>query len=136
MIACKLSYPMARKSLTDVLRDARMMTGQSQRDLAEAAGTSQSVVGRIESGVVSPTVATLVHLLAAAGFEVRAQLVRKRVKDPVVELYKRDVDRTLLRANLGRSVEERLRMHDGLREQGAALRRAMTAARRKRDHTT
>jgi hypothetical protein len=27
--------------------------------------------------------------------------------DPVVEAYKRDVDRTLIRANLGRSVEVR-----------------------------
>jgi hypothetical protein len=29
--------------------------------------------------------------------------------DPVIEVYKKDVDRTLLRENLGRSVEERLR---------------------------
>jgi hypothetical protein len=29
--------------------------------------------------------------------------------DPVIEAYKRDVDRTLLRQNLSRSVEERLR---------------------------
>jgi hypothetical protein len=28
--------------------------------------------------------------------------------DPVIEAYKRDVDRTLLRQNLRRSVEERL----------------------------
>ena len=29
--------------------------------------------------------------------------------DPVIEAYKRDIDRTLLRENLKRSVEERLR---------------------------
>ena len=29
--------------------------------------------------------------------------------DPVIEAYKKDVDRTLLRENLRRSVEERLR---------------------------
>jgi hypothetical protein len=29
--------------------------------------------------------------------------------DPVIEAYKKDVDRTLLRENLKRSVEERLR---------------------------
>jgi len=29
--------------------------------------------------------------------------------DPVIEAYKKDIDRTLLRANLERSVEERLR---------------------------
>jgi hypothetical protein len=32
----------------------------------------------------------------------------KRTADPVIELYKRDVDRTLLRENLRRSVDERL----------------------------
>jgi hypothetical protein len=31
------------------------------------------------------------------------------VPDPVIEAYKRDIDRTLLRENLKRSVEERLR---------------------------
>ena len=122
---------MPEKSLTDALRDARRITGQSQRALAEAAGTSQSVVGRIEAGIVSPSVDTLEHLLAAAGFELRTQLVPKRTKDPVVEMYKRDVDRTLLRANLRRSVEERLRMHNGLREQGAVLRAAMATTRRR-----
>ncbi|HVY91712.1 MAG TPA: hypothetical protein VHA14_03145 [Bryobacteraceae bacterium] len=30
-------------------------------------------------------------------------------RDPVVELYKRDIDRTLLRANLKLTVTERLR---------------------------
>lgn len=29
--------------------------------------------------------------------------------DPVIEVYKKDVDRTLLRENLKRTVEERLR---------------------------
>ena len=36
--------------------------------------------------------------------------------DPVIEAFKKDVDRTLLRANLKLSPEERLRkMHDALR---------------------
>ena len=117
--------------LAAVLRDARLLAGRSQRHLAGVAGTSQSVVGRIESGMVSPTVDTLVHLIAAAGFELRTQLVPKRGKDPVVEVYKRDVDRTLLRANLRRTVEERLRMHAALRDQGAAMRKAMAATRRR-----
>jgi hypothetical protein len=30
-------------------------------------------------------------------------------KDPVIEAYKKDVDRTLIRANLQRSPEERVR---------------------------
>ncbi len=32
----------------------------------------------------------------------------RRASDPVVDAYKRDIDRTLLRENLKRSLEERL----------------------------
>lgn len=32
----------------------------------------------------------------------------RTTSDPVVEVYKRDIDRTLIRENLKRSVEERL----------------------------
>ncbi|MDX1567599.1 MAG: helix-turn-helix domain-containing protein [Longimicrobiales bacterium] len=52
----------------DLLRSARARAGLSQRDLAHRAGTSQSVVARIELGQTSPTVSTLNRLLEAAGF--------------------------------------------------------------------
>lgn len=59
--------------------------------------------------------------------------------DPVIEAYKRDVDRTLLRENLRRTVEERLlrlmdlqRFAQGLREAG---RRARESGRRAGDAT-
>jgi transcriptional regulator with XRE-family HTH domain len=52
-----------------LLRTARMRAGLTQRDLASAAGTSQSAVAAIESGRKQPTVATLERLLAAAGTE-------------------------------------------------------------------
>jgi hypothetical protein len=49
--------------------------------------------------------------------------------DPVIDLYKKDVDRTLLRANLPRTVEERLqnlgrlqRFVEKLQQAGRALR--------------
>ena len=47
--------------------------------------------------------------------------------DPVIEAYKKDVDRTLLRENLKLTVEERLRKADSLHQsieawKGAALR--------------
>ncbi len=32
----------------------------------------------------------------------------RQTSDPVIEAYKRDVDRTLIRENLKRSIEERL----------------------------
>lgn len=49
--------------------------------------------------------------------------------DPVIEAYKKDIDRTLLRANLARTVEERLqnlgrlqRFTEDLRQAGRTLR--------------
>lgn len=44
--------------------------------------------------------------------------------DPVIEAYKKDVDRTLLRANLRLTVEERIRRHQQLLEFAMELRRA------------
>ncbi len=112
-----------------LLREARHRAAQSQRELAQAASTAQSVVGRIEAGLTSPTLATLEALVSAAGFELQTVLVPKRRADPVITLYKRDVDRTLLRENLRRTVEERWRMHAALHAQGVALQRAMKKAR-------
>ncbi len=57
-----------------LLREARERVGMSQRALADRAGTSQSVIARIEGGHSSPTVSTLNRLLEAAGFKVEARL--------------------------------------------------------------
>jgi transcriptional regulator with XRE-family HTH domain len=58
-----------------LVREARLRAGLSQRELARRARTSQSVVARIEGGRTQPGSATLARLLAAAGFELRAELV-------------------------------------------------------------
>lgn len=55
-----------------LIRDARRRAGLSQRELARRAATAQSVVARIELGNTSPTMDTLARILAAAGFELRA----------------------------------------------------------------
>ena len=83
-----------------MVADARTRAGMSQRELAQRAGTSQSAIARIESGTVSPSFATARRLLAACGFELRLSLAPAGATDPVIEAYKRDVDRTLLRENL------------------------------------
>jgi adenylylsulfate kinase-like enzyme len=44
--------------------------------------------------------------------------------DPVIEAYKPDVDRTLLRENLKLTVEQRLRQHRKVAEMAAELRKA------------
>lgn len=59
---------------SELLLGARTRARLTQRELAERAGTSQSVVARIESGTTSPTWETLTRLLAAAGFDFRATL--------------------------------------------------------------
>jgi hypothetical protein len=51
--------------------------------------------------------------------------------DPVIERYKRDVDRTLLRENLKLSVEQRFRQLHQL-QQFAALKRAPRSSRNDR----
>jgi predicted transcriptional regulator len=63
-----------------LLREARARAGLSQRALARRAATSQSVVARIELGITDPSSRTLVSLLAAAGFELKARL------EPVVNV--------------------------------------------------
>lgn len=64
----------ARLDPARLVRDARSRAGLSQRELAARAGTSQSVVARIEAGQTQPGSGSLLRLLAAAGFELRAEL--------------------------------------------------------------
>ena len=64
-----------------LLREARLRAGLTQRALAQRAETSQSVVARIEQGRSDPSTATLARLLAAAGFELRAELTPIAVAD-------------------------------------------------------
>jgi transcriptional regulator with XRE-family HTH domain len=113
-----------------LVREARVRAGYSQRELAARAGTTQSVIGRIEAGGGSPRVDTVERLLEAAGFRVKAELEPIAADDAVVAAYKVDIDRTLLRENLGKTPEERVRglqaLHDLVDEAqraGRALRR-------------
>jgi transcriptional regulator with XRE-family HTH domain len=53
----------------------------SQRRLAERAGTSQSVVARIELGEAVPTLRTLERLVGAAGFALELAVHPKPVLD-------------------------------------------------------
>lgn len=64
-----------------LLREARSRAGLSQRELARRAGTAQSVVARIEGGHTDPSAATLLGLLAAAGFELATDLAPRGVAD-------------------------------------------------------
>ena len=95
----------------ELIITARNRAGLSQQELADRAGTSQSAIARLERGLSNPTLATLERILRAAGFTLACDLAPVDAEDPVVALYKRDVDHTLIRENLRRSVDERLRMN-------------------------
>ena len=115
-----------------LIREARRRAGLTQGDLALRAGTSQPAVARLERENSSPTLATLERLIRAAGFDLRIELVPAAQSDPLVDAYKRDVDRTLLRENLRRSVDDRLRSLAELQEFGRELERSVRRRARKR----
>lgn len=58
-----------------VLRDARRRSGLSQVELAERAGTTQSVISVYESGRRQPSLATLASLVEATGMRLQIDLV-------------------------------------------------------------
>lgn len=57
-----------------LVRQARERAKLTQREFARRAGTSQSVVARIERGQVSPSAGTLERLLREAGFRLHVEL--------------------------------------------------------------
>lgn len=115
-----------------LMREARTRAALSQRQLAQRAGTAPSVVARIELGETSPTFQTLERLVAAAGFDLAVELVPRTRADLVVDAYKHDIDRSLLRENLSKSPDERLKGLDALRRLAQEARRGGRTARRGR----
>ncbi len=114
------------------LQEARQHAHLTQRDLAERVGTSQSAIAKLEQGDANPTIDTLARCAAAAGFAVQLTLVPLPVADPIIERYKRDVDRTLLQENLRKTAAERLQSLGEWQTDVHALRYAVTRARAKK----
>jgi transcriptional regulator with XRE-family HTH domain len=112
-----------------LVREVRRLSGLTQRDLAARAGTSQPAIARLEQGLLSPTLATLQRILKAAGFELGLRLIPLAAPDPVIDEYKRGIDRTLLRENLRKTVDQRLRALADLQKSAAEVRRAGRQAR-------
>lgn len=101
----------------------------TQRELAARAHVAQPVIARLERPGSNPTVRTLAAVAAAAGYRLRVVVEPFPKPDPVVERYKHDVDRTLLRENLKRTVDERIRTLGEWQEATAALREATRRAK-------
>ncbi len=114
-----------------LLRKARRAGGLTQTELAVRIGTSQSAIAKLEQGSTNPTLDTLHRCASASGFAVRLELVPLAPADAVVERYKQDVDRTLLRENRRKSVDERVRTLAEWQENASALQQAVRNARKK-----
>ncbi|MES2177607.1 MAG: helix-turn-helix domain-containing protein [Gemmatimonadota bacterium] len=115
-----------------VVREARQHSYLSQQQLADAMGTSQSTIAKLERGEGNPTIETLARCAAAVGMVVRVEFVPAAIRDPVVDRYKHDVDRTLLRENLRKSVGERVRTLGEWQDNVRELQRATKEARRRK----
>jgi len=118
--------------IAPLLAALRETAGLSQRDLARRAGMSQPAIARLESGRAVPTFGTLERLARAAGFELSLELAPRPVADPLVDAFKRDIDRTLLRENLKKTVDQRIRSMAENQEAVRELRRAVRTAKRKK----
>lgn len=86
-----------------LLQLARLKAGMSQRELAERAGVPVTMVSAYERDQRQPTLATLLRLLGAAGFDLRLHLAAYDPHDEVLagleagrsEADRRDRDRQL-----------------------------------------
>lgn len=81
----------------DLLREARLRAGLSQRRLADRSGVPQSSIARIESGRSEPRFGLLQRLLEGCGASLASEPVAGR-----------GVDRTAIREMLALSPTERL----------------------------
>lgn len=61
-----------------IIRTARLEAGFSLRTLERKAGLSSGVVSRIENGLVSPTVDTLIAITRACDYEIVIKPIYKR----------------------------------------------------------
>ena len=120
------------KNFRALIHEARQYGQLTQRELADRINTSQSAIAKLEQGQANPTVETLARCAEAAGFTIQISLLPAALADPIVDLYKRDVDRTLLRENLRKTVDERLRTLGEWQRDVAAFQYAVASSRAKR----
>src|SRR5271170_5327890 len=68
------------------------------------------------------------YRLAGVG---KRRIMKVMASNPIIEIYKRDVDRTLIRENLKRTVTERFERHQAMQRFALEMRRAGREAQRK-----
>lgn len=65
----------------DLVREARRRVGWTQSQLAEAAGTTQSAIARLESGRTSPAFDDVLRYLRLMGLDLDLMLVERDDSD-------------------------------------------------------
>lgn len=95
----------------EIIREARLTAGLTQRDLARRLGVTQGAVARFESASANPTVKTLERVLRATGHqpELRARPIES------------SIDVTLLQEALALSPAERIERSERLLNDAQAL---------------
>ncbi|HEY2657253.1 MAG TPA: helix-turn-helix transcriptional regulator [Solirubrobacteraceae bacterium] len=73
-----------------LIKQARMRAGLSQVQLAERSGKAKVQIGRWETGVVAPSLDTLLELLRACGFDLPQRLEPSQPVDdePLIALQR------------------------------------------------
>lgn len=84
-----------QQDIGTLIRQCRLAAALTQSELAARAGTTQAMVARYESGVVSPTVRTLERLIRAGGMKSEVSLL--------------PLDRASMSGPIGRQVLQRRR---------------------------
>jgi len=116
-------------SAAGLVRELRRRAGLTQEELARRSGSSQPALARLEREGGSARLDTLQRLAAAAGYGLELTLVERPDPDPVTARYRRDIDRSLLRRNLGLTVDQRIRELAKLQAFDTEVRRATRATR-------
>ena len=78
-----------------LIREARMRAGLSQQQLAERCSKAKVQIGRWETGVVAPSLDTLLDLVRACGFDLPLMLEAYHPVDdrPLTELQRYSPER-------------------------------------------
>ena len=59
----------------ELIREARLRAGLTQKELSELTGRERSVIARWEQGVISPPIDSLMQIIHACGFDLPLTLI-------------------------------------------------------------
>ena len=60
----------------ELIREARLRAGLTQKELSELTGRERSVIARWEQGTISPPLESLMAIIHACGFDLPLTLIR------------------------------------------------------------